>query len=427
MTITSYAQNFEDVILWRTLGEFGPGCYIDIGAQDPLIDSVSQLFYEKGWRGIHIEASPQYAEKLRLARPDEQVIEAAVDSEPGELLFYRFDETGLSTGNPEVAALHRKAGYTCSEIRVPRISLDEVFLSMADGSEPLWLKIDVEGMEKSVLASWRESSIRPWVVVVESTLPGSKTEAFQGWESLIIKKGYQFVYFDGVNRFYLHQSRLELSTLLSTPPNVFDHFSLSGTASNSFSDHWKAQLHEETVQRHDTLARLNHANQEIARLREEQARYQEESADLEKQLLVLEQKYEEVHRHRQEAMAALDRVLSSTAWKLTYPFRFSLDLGKRAFGQVHGLNRAEILRRTRRLISRVIFRLANQVASSPVLKGLAIKLLRRFPSLHEWIIYQVKSRPASAPRAGLDPSAQTMTARSRRFAQLLEIENREEA
>ncbi|BCG81534.1 FkbM family methyltransferase [Mesorhizobium sp. 113-3-3] len=73
MPITSYAQNFEDVILWRALEHVERGFYIDIGAQDPVVDSVSLAFYERGWRGIHVEPSANYAEKLRAARPDEEV------------------------------------------------------------------------------------------------------------------------------------------------------------------------------------------------------------------------------------------------------------------------------------------------------------------------------------------------------------------
>jgi len=49
-----YAQNFEDVMLWRALKHIKNGFYIDIGAWDPVIDSVSNLFYENGWRGINV-------------------------------------------------------------------------------------------------------------------------------------------------------------------------------------------------------------------------------------------------------------------------------------------------------------------------------------------------------------------------------------
>jgi hypothetical protein len=40
----SFAQNFEDVTLWRALRDVGQGSYIDIGAQDPETDSVSLAF-----------------------------------------------------------------------------------------------------------------------------------------------------------------------------------------------------------------------------------------------------------------------------------------------------------------------------------------------------------------------------------------------
>jgi hypothetical protein len=72
--ITSYAQNFEDVILWRAFGKLGPGFYIDIGAQDPVVDSVSLGFYEQGWRGIHVEPNAHYANLMRRHRSDEVVI-----------------------------------------------------------------------------------------------------------------------------------------------------------------------------------------------------------------------------------------------------------------------------------------------------------------------------------------------------------------
>ena len=41
----SYAQNFEDVMLWRALKHVENGYYVDIGAQDPVFDSVSLAFY----------------------------------------------------------------------------------------------------------------------------------------------------------------------------------------------------------------------------------------------------------------------------------------------------------------------------------------------------------------------------------------------
>ena len=55
MTVISYAQNFEDVMLWRALQHVGAGYYVDIGANDPVVDSVTRWFYEQGWSGLNIE------------------------------------------------------------------------------------------------------------------------------------------------------------------------------------------------------------------------------------------------------------------------------------------------------------------------------------------------------------------------------------
>ena len=88
VTFVSYAQNFEDVVLWRALQDVEGGRYLDIGAQEPELDSVSLAFYRLGWRGIHVEPTPTYATLLRSARPDETVIEAAVTDAPGPITLY---------------------------------------------------------------------------------------------------------------------------------------------------------------------------------------------------------------------------------------------------------------------------------------------------------------------------------------------------
>ena len=97
--LISYAQNFEDVMLWRALKHIERGFYIDIGAQDPVIDSVSLAFYERGWRGVHVEPSPPLAAKLRNARPDEDVIKSAIGDREATIRFFSISETGLSTAD----------------------------------------------------------------------------------------------------------------------------------------------------------------------------------------------------------------------------------------------------------------------------------------------------------------------------------------
>jgi len=223
--ITSYAQNFEDVMLWRALGHVKNGFYIDIGAQHPVIDSVSKAFYEKGWRGIHVEATPAYAKLLREDRPDEIVIEAAVSDQHGSIKFYEIPETGISTGDAHIAAMHREKGFPVREINVPTLTLADI-LSIAGEREIHWLKIDVEGMEKHVLEGWGHHPNRPWILVVEATLPLTTTDSHHEWEHYVIGLDYFHAYSDGLSRFYVSRRQSELLRKFNVPPNVFDNFRL---------------------------------------------------------------------------------------------------------------------------------------------------------------------------------------------------------
>ena len=97
MSFISYAQNHEDVMLYRALREVKEGFYIDVGAQDPVIDSVTKAFYERGWRGINIEPNEEYFRKLQDDRPHDINLLTAVGREPGAISFYEVAHTGLST------------------------------------------------------------------------------------------------------------------------------------------------------------------------------------------------------------------------------------------------------------------------------------------------------------------------------------------
>lgn len=241
--LISYAQNFEDVRLWRALHAVQQGYYIDIGAQSPIVDSISRVFYENGWRGAHVDAMQVYTDELRDARSGDIVINAAVAAEPGTLTFYGIAETGLSTTQLDIAERHREAGFVVHETIVKAITLDDVFDQV--GERPVhWLKIDVEGGEQDVLMGWRQSPIRPWIVVIESTLPLTDQEVFEPWEHLIVGKGYKFAHFDGLNRYYVSDLHEDLAQSFLVPPNIFDDFALSMTSNTPLKREFVRKLDE---------------------------------------------------------------------------------------------------------------------------------------------------------------------------------------
>jgi FkbM family methyltransferase len=225
-TIVSHAQNGEDVVLWRALGHIHDGVYVDVGGFDPDDDSVTRLFYDRGWRGIDVEPVPAFADRFRARRPGNEVVQAVVtDEEVEEVVLHRVGSTGLSTLDDDVAARHTEAGLEYVDIRVRAQRLDHVLEASRLVDETIhFLKVDVEGAEDQVLRSLDLKRWRPWVLVVEATAPNSTESTHEAWEPLLLEAGYGFTLFDGLSRFYVADEHRELEADLSYPACVLDNY-----------------------------------------------------------------------------------------------------------------------------------------------------------------------------------------------------------
>ena len=80
----SYAQNYEDVLLARLFGGRTTGFYVDIGAMDPVLDSVTKHFYDLGWHGINVEPVKELFDDLVMQRPRDVNVCAAISDQPGD-------------------------------------------------------------------------------------------------------------------------------------------------------------------------------------------------------------------------------------------------------------------------------------------------------------------------------------------------------
>jgi len=224
MTMISYAQNYEDVMLWRALKHVKEGFYIDVGANDPEHDSVTRAFYDVGWHGINIEPVTEWFERLEKERPRDTNLKLAAGETDGELVLYEVTGTGMSTTDESIAREQaEKHGYELRTSTTPVRTLTSICEEHAP-EEIHFLKIDVEGAEGAVLRGLDLTRVRPWIIVVESTLPHSEKESRDEWEGYLTGGGYHNVYFDGLNRFYVADEHGELDSAFNVPPNFFDDF-----------------------------------------------------------------------------------------------------------------------------------------------------------------------------------------------------------
>jgi FkbM family methyltransferase len=225
MPLVSSAQNQEDIMLWRALRQVRDGFYIDVGAADPAALSVTRIFYEHGWRGINLEPNPDYFAALSKARPRDINLAVGVGREAGPKTFYDVGSSGLSTLDAAIAAHHRTNGWTVTEQTIEILTLAEICRRHRPEGPIHFLKVDVEGGEGDVLAGADFGAFRPWIVLVEATLPLSQERSYAAWEPILTDQGYTFVWFDGLNRFYVsNETESQLREHFLVQPNVFDEF-----------------------------------------------------------------------------------------------------------------------------------------------------------------------------------------------------------
>lgn len=354
MTIISYAQNFEDVMLWRVLKDIENGFYIDVGANDPVIDSVTKLFYENGWRGINIEPLNSHYQDLVKDRPEDVNLRVAVGNTNGEIELWETDVRGWATASEEVIKKHQEEGHTGSKQTVPMLTLTDICEQYAR-KDIHFLKVDVEGLEKSVLEGMDFFKYRPWVVVVEATIPNSTVEAYTEWESILTESNFLNVYNDGLNQFYIPNERINLKPAFRYPPNVFD-------------DYIKyTQLQSE-------------AKLQQAEVKAEQAEVKAEQAEV---------KAEQAEVASREYLMQLEAVYASTSWFVTKPFR----VVKRIIdGDFSILRRAAVSMKLKikKKLGNMIVSVISYVKKKPTLKNRLKQLSAMFPSLDRKLrgIYQ---------------------------------------
>jgi FkbM family methyltransferase len=223
MGFISYAQNLEDVMLYRALRHVEKGFYIDVGANHPVIDSVTKAFYDRGWHGINIEPVTKYCRLLQEQRPRDTNLGVLAGSTESERVFHEFPETGLSTLSKEYAERNAAVGYGVRTRSVSCTTLDTICRRQGV-SVVHFLKIDVEGAEKEVIEGFAFDTLRPWIVVIEANEPMSTVDASEEWQALLTNKGYESVYYDGLNRYYVAAEHADLRSHFRVPPNVFDQY-----------------------------------------------------------------------------------------------------------------------------------------------------------------------------------------------------------
>lgn len=197
-TIISFAQYNEDLILRSLLFDVKKGFYIDIGANHPQADSVTKLFYDKGWNGINIEPIASLYNQLVQQRPKDINLAIGVGQKKSKQIFREYtDILGHSTfdKSQKEIDIHKNINHVDYEVEIN--TLQNIIKKYANNKKIDFLKIDVEGYEYEVIVGNDWNKFRPKVLCIESN------HVIHDWRPILNDNNYRLFIYDGLNEYYI--------------------------------------------------------------------------------------------------------------------------------------------------------------------------------------------------------------------------------
>jgi FkbM family methyltransferase len=200
-----YSQSGEDMILDTIFYNTQKGVYVDIGANNPYIQSNTHYFYKKGWRGFNIDALPGSMNKFKKVRGKDINIEAAISNESSDLTYYTFSSSFYNTFEGKDIARLKTFSKLTGQIKIRTIKLSELFDSLKIKNID-FMSLDVEGLDLEVLKSNDWQKYRPKVLVVESvaySYSPRELDHITNIKTFLESVGYKYFCNSPINAFYI--------------------------------------------------------------------------------------------------------------------------------------------------------------------------------------------------------------------------------
>ena len=167
--LKSYSQFNEDLLIDLLFLKKGNGIYVDVGANDPVFNSNTKRFYDKGWHGINIEPGVEQFEKFISSRGRDINLNVGVGPIKGTMDFYRvIGDSTLSSFNKKAAMkMAEKYELKVAKEEVVVLRLVDIFYEHLMDQHVDFMSVDAEGFDLDVLKSNDWSKFRPSLIMVE--------------------------------------------------------------------------------------------------------------------------------------------------------------------------------------------------------------------------------------------------------------------
>ena len=164
----SYSQSGEDLIcnLWLS-GNMG--YYVDVGANHPITNNNTYLFYQRGWRGINVEPDIDCYKLLLKKRSKDINLHMGVGKTVTTKMLYTFDPNVYNTFSKRHAKVYQSLGYKLVKKHAIELRpLSYIFERYHVPSRFDLLSVDTEGYEMKTLSSIEWHKHRPKFIILET-------------------------------------------------------------------------------------------------------------------------------------------------------------------------------------------------------------------------------------------------------------------
>lgn len=172
------------------------GFYVDVGANEPIIESQTYHLERLGWKGLLLEPLPYYCDLLNQQRTGKIIRYACSSPENHGKVLKLIVAGGHSTLNNDPIAIGTHSNET---IDVTCRTLDSL---LEENDVPIgfdFISIDIEGHEMEMFKGFTLNMWKPKLVLLEDHVINHEKHEH------MISNGYQLILRTGLNSWYVQE------------------------------------------------------------------------------------------------------------------------------------------------------------------------------------------------------------------------------
>ena len=167
-TTHSYSQYGEDLLIAAHFENMNNGFFVDLGAHHPFRFSNTNIFYDKGWRGINVEPNPDAISLFDKYRDKDINLQCGIGLCDASMIYYMYKEPAFNTFSKKYS--EESPSPLVKKLTIPIRKLSDILDQNLPShiSKIDLLNIDIEGFELEALKSNNWNKYIPQYILLEN-------------------------------------------------------------------------------------------------------------------------------------------------------------------------------------------------------------------------------------------------------------------